>query len=360
MSKSMDSLETNGIPLTVLGGFLGSGKTTLLNRLLRDERLADTAVIVNEFGEIGIDHALVEAGTDDMVLMKSGCVCCTLRGDFVDTVAALNRRVAAGEIPPFRRIVLETTGLADPAPVVQAIAGDPSLDGAIVLNGVVVTVDALNGRAQIAEFDEARQQVALADLVIVTKTDLADPEEVEELVSLVHDINGLARIEYVTSATVDAGILLDLGLGAADLAGDAGDGTTHGHDHRHDGEHHHHVHAHSHADPQDPDGITTCTLIDTRAVAWTDVRDWLEAIASLRGDAMLRVKGFIHTREHAGPVVVHGVRGVFYPPEVKASWHEGDERTRLVFITRGIPLGALEASWRMMTGADAPDGAPRR
>lgn len=335
MTKTMDSIENKEIPLTVLGGFLGSGKTTLLNRLLRDARLADTAVIVNEFGEIGIDHALVESGTDDMVLMKSGCVCCTLRGDFVDTVAALNRRVEAGEIPPFRRVVLETTGLADPAPVVQAIAADPSLAGTIGLNGVVVTVDALNGRDQIAEFDEARQQVALADLIVITKTDLADPDDVEELVALVHDINGLARIEYTTSNAINADVLLNL---------DAGDIPRPGNDGEHDHHHHHHVTA------DDPAGITTCTLIDDRAVAWTDVRNWLEAIASLRGDAMLRVKGFVHTSEHAGPVVIHGVRGVFYPPEIRRNWHEGDERTRLVFITRGIPLAALEASWRMMTG----------
>lgn len=339
----MNSTDSHEIPLTVLGGFLGSGKTTLLNRLLRDERLADTAVIVNEFGEVGIDHALVEAGTDDMVLMKSGCVCCTLRGDFVDTVAALNQRVADGEIPPFRRVVLETTGLADPGPVVQAIAGDPTVAGTIALNGVVVTVDAVNGRAQIAEYDEARQQVALADLIIVTKTDLADPDEVEELVALVHEINGLARIEYSTSDVVEAGILLDLGT---DMMGDCGE-----HDHGHSHDHENHDHLHSHAD--DPEGISTCTLIDEQPVAWADVRDWLEAIASLRGDAMLRVKGFVHTREHAGPVVVHGVRGVFYPPEVKPAWHENDERTRLVFITRGIPLAALQASWRRMTGGNA-------
>jgi G3E family GTPase len=348
MMKTMDSIDSKEIPLTVIGGFLGSGKTTLLNRLLRDPRLADTAVIVNEFGEIGIDHALVEAGTDDMVLMKSGCVCCTLRGDFVDTVATLNRRVASGEIAPFHRLVLETTGLADPAPIVQAIAGDPSLAGSISLNGVVVTVDALNGRDQIAEFDEARQQVALADLIIVTKTDLADPDEVEELVSLVHDINGLARIEYATSGAIDAGILLGLGIDDAMLPDTAENAGAHGHAHA---DHDHHQHRHVTA--LDPDGITTCTLIDDRAVSWRDVRDWLEAIASLRGDALLRVKGFIHTREHAGPVVVHGVRGVFYPPEIRSQWHESDERTRLVFITRGIPLAALETSWRMMTGANA-------
>ena len=300
MTESMDSTDTGEIPLTVLGGFLGSGKTTLLNRLLRDERLADTAIIVNEFGEIGIDHVLVEAGTDDLVLLKSGCVCCTLRGDFVDTVAALNRRVAAGEIAPFRRLVLETTGLADPAPVVQAIAGDPSLAGSISLNGVIVTVDAVNGRDQIAEFDEARQQVALADLIVITKTDLADPDDVEELVALVHGINGLARIEYATSDAVDAVILLNLGGGEPPLA------DSHG---RHDHRHHHHR--------DDPEGITTCALFDARRVSWPDVRDWLEALASLKGDAMLRVKGFVRTREHDGPVLLHGVRGVFYPPEVR-------------------------------------------
>lgn len=339
MTQATNSSGKNEIPLTVIGGFLGSGKTTLLNRLLRDERLADTAVIVNEFGEIGIDHALVEAGTDDLVLLKSGCVCCTLRGDFVDTVAALKRRVDAGEIAPFRRLVLETTGLADPAPVIQAIAGDPSLAGEIGLNGVVVTVDAVNGRHQLAEFDEARQQAALADMIIVTKTDLADPDEVEELVAELHALNGLARIENASSAAVDSDILLD--LDARDLP--VGTDTDNGHSHD---EHAHHHHRNG------PEGVSTCTLIDERPVAWSDVRDWLETIASLRGDAMLRIKGFVHTHEHDGPVVIHGVRGVFYPPTVKPIWHEADERTRLVFITRGIPLAALEESWRKMTGGD--------
>ena len=194
------SEAANTVPVTILTGFLGSGKTTVLNHLLRQPSLADTVVIVNEFGAVGLDHLLIEQAIEDAVLLKNGCICCTVRGDIADTLEVLWQRRDAGELPPFRRIAIETTGLADPAPVAHALLADPGARYACHLDGIVTTVDALHGAFQLDRQPEARRQVAMADRILLTKTDLASPAQTAETETRVArriDIGG-AIVTYLT------------------------------------------------------------------------------------------------------------------------------------------------------------------
>src|SRR4051812_12648940 len=236
---------TNSVPVTIITGFLGSGKTTLLNRLLRLPDLADTAVIVNEFGEIGIDHHLIEQAVENAVLMKNGCICCSVRGDIADTLETLWEQRARGAIPFFRRIAIETTGLADPAPVAHTLVGEPGAAYACHLDGIVTTVDALHGMEQLRRQEEARKQVAMADRIFLTKLDLAGDGAAAALEQQIRALNATAPIRRSLQGAVEASEIFSLGpaAGAPDeriarwLA--AGEGE-HAHESERDHAHHHH------------------------------------------------------------------------------------------------------------------------
>ena len=206
----------NTVPVTILTGFLGSGKTTVLNHLLRQPSLADTVVIVNEFGAVGLDHLLIEQAIEDAVLLKNGCICCTVRGDIADTLDVLWQRREAGELPPFRRIAIETTGLADPAPVAHALLAEPGARYACRLDGIVTTVDALHGPMQLERQPEARRQVAMADRILLTKTDLATPAQIAETEARIAALNATAPLRHVVAGAVDAADVFDLGPDSAD------------------------------------------------------------------------------------------------------------------------------------------------
>jgi len=326
--------DATRIPVLVLTGFLGSGKTTLLNHLLRGPALSDAAVIVNEFGEIGIDHLLVEQAFEDAVLLKSGCICCTVRGDLVDTFQTLLERRDKGEIPPFRRVVIETTGLAEPGPVMRTIMADPAVSERFRLDGVVTTVDAVNGAGQLDSHPESVQQAALADRLILTKTDLA--ADVESLIARLKELNPAAPLIHAVQGNVDAAMILDVGLWdpvkrEADIArwlpAEAYD------------DHHHHHDVNRHGD------IRAFCIVRDAPVPWPEFRRWLDALASLRGPDLLRMKGVVNVEGESQPVALHGVQHVFHPPAKLPRWPEGDSRqTRLVFIVRGIEKKAVERS----------------
>jgi G3E family GTPase len=207
----------NTVPVTILTGFLGSGKTTVLNHLLRQPSLADTVVIVNEFGAVGLDHLLIEQAIEDAVLLKNGCICCTVRGDIADTLDVLWQRRDAGELPPFRRIAIETTGLADPAPVAHALLAEPGARYACRLDGIVTTVDALHGPMQFERQPEARRQVAMADRILLTKTDLADAAQIAESEARIRALNASAPLRHVVAGAVDAADVFGLGPDSARL-----------------------------------------------------------------------------------------------------------------------------------------------
>ncbi len=358
MSDTQNAAEQR-IPVTVLTGFLGSGKTTLLNKLLRRPELADTAVIINEFGEIGLDHLLVEKSDDEgMVTLNSGCLCCTVRGDLVRTMSELFLKRSRGEVSQFKRMVVETTGLADPAPILHTLMTDPLLASRYRLDGVVTTVDGVNGASTLDNHEEAIKQAAVADRILLTKVDIADAPKLAELRHRLQHLNPGAEAISITGGEIDPNAILNAGLYNPDTKSadvkrwlheeayegshDHGHSHKHGHDHGHD---HGHGHDHKHGDgEQDPHNVNRhddrikafCMTFD-EPMSWSTVAAAFDALVTYRGPDLLRMKGILNVKDTDKPVVIHGVQHVFHPPATLDAWPEGDDRkSRVVFITRDI------------------------
>jgi G3E family GTPase len=357
------------IPVTVLTGFLGSGKTTVLNRLLRRIELAATAVIINEFGEVGLDHLLVERASEDFVVLNSGCLCCTLRGDLITTLRDLFLRRVRGEIPEFQRVVIETTGLADPAPVLHTLMTDPLVAARYRLDGVVATVDAVNGMSTLDSHAEAVKQAAVADRILLTKQDLASSDQVAAVTARLRALNAGTPILPVADGAVDPEAIFNVGMydpatKSAEVQRwlrDEAYAEEHAHGHGHD-------HAHGAEDDHDPghgadhldvnrhdDRIHTFCIVRDAPVLWDSFAAWLDIMAAMRGDDLLRVKGIVNIVDRPGrPVVVHGVQHLFHPPVLLEAWPSEDHRTRLVFIVRDIEREAIEDTLRVF-GDVAPE-----
>ncbi len=329
MLRAMNN-AANTVPVTILTGFLGSGKTTVLNHLLRQPSLADTVVIVNEFGAVGLDHLLIEQAIEDAVLLKNGCICCTVRGDIADTLDVLWQRREAGEIPPFRRIAIETTGLADPAPVAHALLAEPDARYACRLDGIVTTVDALHGPMQLARQPEARRQVAMADRILLTKTDLATPEQIAEAKKRVATLNATAPLRHVVAGAVDAADVFDLGPDNDRLEEWLRPLDSHGHQHR----------PFRHGEQ-----IGSVVLRHDSPIAWPSLQHWLESVLSLRGDAILRLKGIVWLEGQTQPIVLQGVHHVLHPLVYLDRAVQPERITRIVLITRGLSAAGLRTSF---------------
>jgi G3E family GTPase len=353
------------LAVSVLTGFLGSGKTTLLRHLLNHPAMEETAVIVNEFGEIGLDHLLVEQASEDTVLLNSGCLCCTVRGDLVNGMRDLYKRRVKGEVPAFQRLVIETTGLADPAPILQTIMTDPLLAERFRLDGVITTVDAAVGAATLDRHRESVKQAAVADRLLLTKSDLAAADDLVELQSRLRRLNPAAPIHAVSQGEIDPALLFNAGLydpatKTSDvrrwLKAEAYD--THGHAHHH---HHHDVNLHDgnrHDGSRHDAGIRAFCVTYDRPLDWDRFNAWVEMLITLYGADILRIKGILNVAGVDDPIVIHGVQHVFHPPARLEAWPDESRQSRLVFIVRDLKPEMFEHTLKAFNeDSAAPVGA---
>ncbi len=319
-------------PVFLLTGFLGSGKTTLLARLLKHPGLSDSAVLINEFGEVGLDHHLLDRIDDTMVLLKSGCLCCTIRGELAAAIRELHSKRSRGVVPPFRRLIIETTGLADPLPALSTITADPVLRHHFRIGAVLTTVDAVNGLKQLATQPESVKQAAIADRLVLTKTDMCDEAAVTGVIDALRAINPDAPLLNASTDDLDPAAILGErlalpsvlgGMRCVEVAEDTGSTAARQH-----GE------------------IGSFVVEIEEAMDWTLFALWLTMLLNRHGERILRVKGLLNVAGSQTPVAIHGVQQLVHVPTHLSAWPDGDRRSRIVFITRGIGAGPISRSLR--------------
>ena len=340
-SPTTDPLASR-LPVTIITGFLGSGKTTLLRRLLRHPGMNRAAVIINEFGDVAIDHELVAASSEQMTLLSNGCLCCTLRTDLQETLRELFVKRRAGEVIDFDRVFIETTGLADPIPVMHTLQTDGLLGAQYRLNGVVTLVDAVNGIGQLDTMPEAAKQAAVADRLVITKTDIADGDSVDRLRQRLGAMNRFALITTAVDGELDPALLDHIGPKSVSARSEElGRWLNVAPEARH-AEEAGFVRIASRAGAHDAAIHSFCLWFD-KPFTWDGLNTALQALTSLRGPDLLRVKGIVHVAGERGPVVLQGAQHVFHPPVTLEAGQDTDPRSRIVFIVRNIPRESIEA-----------------
>jgi len=338
-------------PVTLITGFLGSGKTTLLKHLLRDPGMNRAAVIINEFGEVGIDHELVASSSESMTLLSNGCLCCTVRTDLQETLRELFIKRRAGEVIDFDRVFVETTGLADPVPVLHTLQTDGMLGAQYRLDCVVTLVDAVNGLRNLDDTPEAAKQAAVADRIVITKSDIAPPAAVAELEARLEQLNPYAARTIALNGKVDVAFLRDVGPRSTRDAKGLDRWLS------------------ASADPRPPEGaylgkrvrtgvhdasIRSFCLWFDRPFTWDSFAAAVQVLTSLRGSDLLRVKGLVNVEGERGPVVVQGAQHVFHPPVTLEAWSSDDRRSRIVFITRNLERESVESLFAAVGTLSAP------
>lgn len=328
-------------PVSVITGFLGSGKTTLLSRLLADPRMNKAAVIINEFGEVGLDHLLVTTPREDVALLSSGCLCCSLRGDLVNTLTQLFNERARGEIPDFDRVLVETTGLADPAPVLLTVSADDRLSEVFHVERVITTVDAAHGLGQLDSQPELVKQACVADILLITKTDVAEGDKVEALRARLNQLNPIALTQDVVRGDIDPDWLFNIASPGAPRTRDFSRLVEQVGDHADERAGHSHTHAHDHHHGSGSHGdIRSFSVIRDGKVTFAGLEVWMGMLGEVRGPDLLRIKGIVNV--DGRPIVVQAVQHMFHPLDELPEWPDDDRRSRIVFITRNVPREQIE------------------
>ena len=386
MKQDHHAVSTS-VEISVLTGFLGSGKTTLLNYLLQHPEIDETAVLINEFGEVGLDHLLVSELSDDVLLLSSGCICCTVQGELVDSLKSLYLRRLAGQVPNFKRVVIETTGLADPIPIITCLMKEPLFKYTYRLESLVTTVDALYGEKQLDDHPEAVKQAAVADRIIITKSDLAEQSAIESLSSRLKTLNPGAEIISAVMGRVSPNQLFNTALfdpktKSLDVQGWLNEEAyfprsdqSHGSVEPPESEHHHGDHAHHGHDHEvdvnrHDDHISSFCIYLEQPVVKQRFLDWFEDLANEQGDHLLRVKGLINLAGEDQPYAIHCVQATRGSPTKLAAWPDEDRRSRIVFITLDLSQAVIEesirsagitldASERMEGGQSAGNSGPK-
>ncbi len=332
-------------PVTLLTGFLGSGKTTLLREMLASPALKDTAVLINEFGDVGIDHLIVREVTENIVILDSGCLCCAVREDMITSLRDLYGSRLSGEVPPFDRVIVETSGLADPVPIIHTLLTDPELLERYRHRGTITVVDGCLGAAQILDHAETVDQVTVADFVVISKDDVQSEEELRKLESVLFGLNGNAPIVRKGALGDPASLpaRVHTGFEMAPAGGRRPAGGGHDHHDDHDGHHHHHT-----------DGITSVHLHRDKPVDWGGIADWLMALTTGEDRGILRLKGVLNVAGVERPIVVQGVRNIIYPADELSNWPEGPRGSDIVLIGKGLRTEEIEREFDLHQARATP------
>ncbi len=344
----MSSFPKN-ISITVLTGFLGSGKTTILTSLIKQKQMANAAIIINEFGEVGLDHDLIETTDENVIELQNGCICCTIQGDLKTTLLNLLKKMEKGEILPFNHVIIETTGLADPVPIIHTLMTSLDLQRIYSIDGVITVVDSINGEATYNSHEEAVKQTAFADIIILSKTDIAESGTVNSLIKRIKAIN--PKVTIIKSDKNSLPVSKLLGLNDynpqnkdwnvkewLEIEKNKSSNDLHNH---HDHHHEHNVNRHG-------DEIETFAMVTSQPTSMTSVNFFLELLMSQMGENILRIKGILNIKGENSPAVIHGVQHIFHPLEWLEKWPGNDKKSRLVFITKNINKNTIDDFFKII------------
>ena len=344
----MSSFPKN-ISITVLTGFLGSGKTTILTSLIKQKQMANAAIIINEFGEVGLDHDLIETTDENVIELQNGCICCTIQSDLKTTLLNLLKKMEKGVISPFNHVIIETTGLADPVPIIHTLMTSLDLQRIYSIDGVITVVDSINGETTYNAHEEAVKQTAFADRIILSKTDIADKGTVNSLTNRIKAIN--TKVTIIKSDKNCLPVSKLLGLNDynpqnkdwnvkkwLEIEKNKSSNDLHNH---HDHHHEHNVNRHG-------DGIETFAMVTSQPTSMTSVNFFLELLMSQMGKNILRIKGILNIKGENRPAVIHGVQHIFHPLEWLDKWPGNDKKSRLVFITKNINKNTIDDFFRII------------